>query len=31
LAKESGHFDSILSYLAEDSRYEKDKMDNPGL
>jgi len=31
LAKESGDFDSILRYPAEDSRYEKDKMDNLGL
>jgi peptidoglycan/xylan/chitin deacetylase (PgdA/CDA1 family) len=31
LAKESGHFDSILRYPAEDDRYEKDKMDNLGL
>jgi peptidoglycan-N-acetylglucosamine deacetylase len=28
LAKESGQFDNILRYPAEDSRYEKDKMDN---
>ena len=31
LAKESGQFESRLRYPAEDSRYEKDKMDQLGL
>ena len=31
LAKESGKFDSLLRYPAEDSAYEKDKMDKLGL
>jgi len=31
LAKESGKFEGILRYPAEDSKYEKDKMDNLGL
>jgi hypothetical protein len=31
LAKETGKFDSILRYPAEDSRYEKDRMDKLGL
>ena len=31
LAKQSGNFDDILRYPAEDSRYEKDKMDKLGL
>lgn len=31
LAKESGKYDSILRYPAEDSRYEKDEMDKLGL
>ncbi len=31
LAKESGNFENILRYPAEDSRYEKDKMDKLGL
>jgi peptidoglycan/xylan/chitin deacetylase (PgdA/CDA1 family) len=31
LAKESGNYDSILRYPAEDSRYEKAKMDSLGI
>jgi hypothetical protein len=31
LAKESGKFDAILRYPAEDSSYETDKMDKLGL
>ena len=31
LAKESGKFESILRYPAEDSKYEKDRMDQLGL
>lgn len=31
LAKDSGKFEEILRYPAEDSRYEKDKMDKLGL
>lgn len=31
LAKQSGKFDAILRYPAEDGKYEKDKMDNLGL
>jgi hypothetical protein len=31
LAKESGKFEAILRYPAEDSRYEKDEMDKRGL
>jgi peptidoglycan-N-acetylglucosamine deacetylase len=31
LAKESGKFDTLLRYPAEDSRYEKDEMDKSGL
>jgi hypothetical protein len=31
LAKESGKFEDILRFPAEDSRYEKDKMDKLGL
>lgn len=31
LAKESGRFEKVLRYPAEDSRYEKDKMDQLGL
>ncbi|MDQ3021845.1 MAG: polysaccharide deacetylase family protein [Bacteroidota bacterium] len=31
LAKQSGKYDSILRYPAEDSEYEKDKMDKLGL
>lgn len=31
LAKESGKFENVLRYPAEDSRYEKDKMDKLGL
>lgn len=31
LAKESGQFENKLRYPAEDSRYEKDKMDQLGL
>lgn len=31
LAKQSGKFKNILRYPAEDSRYEKDKMDELGL
>lgn len=31
LAKESGKFDSVLRYPAEDGDYEKDKMDKLGL
>ncbi len=31
LAKDSGDFEDILRYPAEDSRYEKDKMDRLGL
>ena len=31
LSKQSGKFDDILRYPAEDSRYEKDKMDKLGL
>lgn len=31
LAKESGDYENVLRYPAEDSRYEKDKMDKLGL
>jgi hypothetical protein len=31
LAKQSGKYDSILRYPAEDSRYEKEEMDLLGL
>lgn len=31
LAKESGRYDSLLRYPAEDGEYEKDKMDKAGL
>ena len=31
LAKESGKYDSLLRYPAEDSRYEKQQMDTLGL
>ena len=31
LAKQSGQFENILRYPAEDSRYEKSKMDKLGL
>lgn len=31
LAKQSGKYESVLRYPAEDSRYEKEKMDNLGL
>lgn len=31
LAKESGKYEELLRYPAEDSRYEKDKMDSLGL
>lgn len=31
LAKETGKFEDILRYPAEDERYEKDRMDELGL
>jgi len=31
LAKQSGKYENVLRYPAEDSRYEKEKMDNLGL
>ena len=31
LAKESGEYDNLLRYPAEDSQYEKEKMDQLGL
>ena len=30
-AKDSGKYDDVLRYPAEDSRYEKEKMDELGL
>lgn len=31
MAKQSGKYDHLLRYPAEDSRYEKEKMDHLGL